>query len=83
MPPPLYLGCAALGRLDRDADDPEALVTAALESPAYAGFDVAAHHGDAETALGDCNCRTCAALTRARRTNSWRGAGATTTTQAT
>lgn len=53
MPPPLYLGCAALGRLDRDADDPEALMTAALESPAYAGFDVAAHHGDAETALGD------------------------------
>ena len=53
MPPPLYLGCAALGRLDRDADDPEALVVAALESPAYAGFDVAAHHGDAETALGD------------------------------
>lgn len=53
MPPPLYLGCAALGRLDRDADDPEALVTAALDSPAYAGFDVAAHHGDAEAALGD------------------------------
>jgi aryl-alcohol dehydrogenase-like predicted oxidoreductase len=53
MPPPLYLGCAALGCLDRDSDDPELMVTAVLESPAYVGFDVASHHGDAETTLGD------------------------------